>query len=384
MISLGLSAANHQKLLALLKSSHHINVKIQVLDLNHNYISDVSTRLVDGQIDVDGEALITRSGKLILFDPTHALHLDSNSPDEGALFMDRMIRIVYNVRDPLGTFSVDIPLICGPIRKLDRTGVLLNVEIQGKEVLALPTAWKARTWPKGWKKTAVILSILQGIGEKKWGFIQRWPTTTGPVNMGQSNTPWGVARSIATGMRYQLYYDARGYAQMRQWPQLTCYTFTEAVLKSEPQVGYDISNLVNAVEVIGPIPKGALGYIGATAVAPATHPLSPQKLARNGIPQYYPKIIQDSNIKTNVYARTVATLELRGGLLMSISVAFQALPGVAALLEPGDICRLETSEFNVAFRVNKFSIPLTAKGTCAVGYNKKVTPNRTAIRLRRR
>lgn len=382
MISLGLSVANQKTLMSLLVSHHTIKVKVQILDMNHNYVGDVSNRLVEGQVDIDIDAAITRSLKLVLLDPTHALHLDSNSPDEGALFMDRMIRVIYTVINPTGTFSADIPLFCAPIRKLDRTGVLLNIEAHGKEVLSLPQIWWGKTYKKGTRKTSIVYSLLYDSGERKLSIPARSDTIPYNISIGATNSRWGMAKHVAGSLNQQLSYDGRGYAVLRPWPQLTVFNFTESVIKSDPQVGFDLSDVVNAVQVIGGIPKGSKTRIQYKMVAPIPHPLSPLKLGRAGYGLYLPKVIQDDNILSVVQARAIAWRELQMGLLQSISVAADSLP--IPLLEGGDICRLSTPEYSCAFRFTKGSIPLTAKGSMAIGYNKRVTPSVSAIRNRRR
>jgi hypothetical protein len=380
MISLGLSAASHQTLLTTLASHHDINIKVQVLDLSHNYLGDISSRLVDGQMDLDFEAENTRSLKLILLDPVHQLHLDSNSPDNGALYMDRMIRIIYNVTNPSGTFSVDIPLFCGPIRKLDRVGVLLNVECHSKEVLLMNNFWKGRSHKKGVRMTSIIYATLFEAGERKMQ-IPVWNTLS-PVNVNITSvhTPWIVVKRYASALSSYIYYDGRGVAVMRGIPQSTAYTFTEEVLKSEPQIGYDTSKLVNAVQILGAIPKGSKKPIFVRVIAPNSHPLSPFKLHRNGYPQYFPEYIQDDNIRTVAQAKAIANWHLSVGLIQSVSVAFDCLPGIGALLEGGDVVRLSTGEFNTYFRLTKMSVPLTVKGSTSIGYNKKLTPKYGPIR----
>jgi hypothetical protein len=385
MISLGLSAASQQTLFTTLASHHFINVKVQILDLSHNYLGDISSRFVDGQVDFDTEALVTRSLKLVLLDPSHQLFLDATSPDEGALFLDRQIRIIYNVRNPTGTFSVDIPLFCGPIRKLDRAGVLLNVECQGKEVLFTTGLWRSRTYAKGLRKTSFIYSVLYDNGERKLQIpVWNQPLLPTNVSIGQGNTVWGLARTYAASVNTFLFYDGRGTAVMRAWPQRSVYTFTEDVLKSRPQIGYDLDSVINVVQVTGAVPKGSKKPITYAAYPPVNHPLSPSKLQRNGTATYIPKFIKDDSIRTIAQAKALATRELNAGMIQAVTVGFDVLPGIGALFEPGDILRLATDEYNTAFRLNKMSVPLTAKGSSAIGYHKNLVPQYGPIRLRRR
>jgi hypothetical protein len=58
-------------------------------------------------------------------------------------------------------------------------------------------------------------------------------------------------------------------------------------------------------------------------------------------------------------------------LLQEVDVKFDALP--TPHLEESDVVRVYTDEFNSAFRLNEFSIPLTTKALMSVGYTAKVS-----------
>lgn len=383
MISLGLTVANQRALISLLKNHHSINIKVQVLLLDHTYVGDVSRRLVDGQVDIDMEAEVTRSLKMTILDPNHAIHLDSNSPSDGAMFVDRMIRVIYNVTSPDGSKSFDIPIFCGPITKLDRTGVYLAVEAQGKESMVIPTAWNAKTYKRGMRKTSVIFSLLYDRGERKLSIPTISTTIPRDVAVGYDTSPWTLAKQLALSLGYYLFYDGRGQAVMRKRSPNPVVTFTEYALRSTPQIGYTTEKMINAVQVISSPPEGSKGpTIRRVAIAPITHPFSPARLSRAGVPGYYPLIIRDNEIKTIAEADRRAGVELYDGLISSVSVAFDCLPH--PMVEGGDICYLMTDEYTVIFNMMKMSIPLSAKGVSTVGYNRRVTPNLNAIRVRKR
>src|SRR5690606_5804143 len=95
MLDLGLSSSQKKRFHALLASHHSIYIRLQIMDLEHGYLDDISDQLIDGQVTVDASADVTRSLSLDLLDPRNTLHLDSDSPSAGALFADRMIRVIY-------------------------------------------------------------------------------------------------------------------------------------------------------------------------------------------------------------------------------------------------------------------------------------------------
>ena len=97
---LALSAANHKIYLATLAARHDIKVTVQILDNQHAVKSTVTAILLDGQVDgiavtLDG---VSRTCKLQFLDPTRTMTFDSASPAAGAMYLDRMIRVIYSVR----------------------------------------------------------------------------------------------------------------------------------------------------------------------------------------------------------------------------------------------------------------------------------------------
>src|SRR5690348_11905484 len=110
MIKLGLTSAEKKQLDDLLVSHHRISVAIQLLDLSHNYLSDLSHLMLSGQVDIDATAdEATRSCTLELLDPFGELKLDGDSPDDGSLYYTRMVKIIYTVISVEGDLRFNIP-----------------------------------------------------------------------------------------------------------------------------------------------------------------------------------------------------------------------------------------------------------------------------------
>lgn len=397
MLNLGLSIAERLQFEALLASHHSIVVQLIVMDLDHNERTDVTNRLLDGQVTLDATALITRSLDLDLLDPTGALHLDSNSPDEGAMFADRMVAVRYCVINPAATFRVNVPIFTGPITKLERNGAAVRVEAQGKEALGLSMPWQTKTWSAGYKLTSAINEILRDImGEGKRSIpdisnklprnITVGTVTDADFNVKTSKSPWEVAKGLAKSIGYQLYYDGGGTAVMRPLPENVCWTYREGPggsLKSKPTAGFNIDAVINAVEVFGKKPEKTTGKTTkkqphARLVAERADPLSPWNLGRSGAPRYLPLIVEDDSITTDEEALARAQTELRRGLRSSIEVAYDAL--VVPHLEELDVIKLSSEKYASTHLLKKTAIPLTAGGTATVGYVKNVKVNRSAIK----
>jgi hypothetical protein len=381
MIDLGLSAANMKKLLNLLVNNHRISIKVQVLDLNHNYLSDVSTRLLSGQITVDTTAEVTRVLQVELLDPNYSMNIEAESPEEGSLFMDRMIRVVYTVADVMLTESYDIPVFCGPITKLDRTFAVVTLECSGKEKLANGGFWTAKTYKKGLTKTAVIRAMLRDIaGETKMD-IPEVSSAKLPSNLtlSRDKAVWASVKTLTGGLSRVIFYDGRGVAKMLNPGGSVRYTFTmPGAILTQPQINYDVESLFNAVEYTGAKPKGHKNPVRGTAVAPKAHILSPQSLGRNGIPRYLIERVQDDSLRTNAACKAAATRRLEKNLLQAVTVTFDALP--IPVIEEHDVCALRTENYSVNFLASKFVIPLVAGASSSIGYTRNVAPNKQQIR----
>lgn len=363
MINLGLSYAERVSLYNLLRSSHRISISASLMDLNNNRLADLSSVFMDGQVNVDAGAEITRSASLAFYDPNHKMGLDSESPANGALYLDRQISVYYCVQTVDRKKQYVVPVFRGPVTKIDRDWAMVSVECQGKDIFGLGGVWKPKSYKKGAFRTSVIKDILRNVmGEIQYQVPDLTYRLPKDLAMGTESKPWLVAKSLARGMGYQLFFDGRGVAVMRPYPRTAAWTFRDDAggdVLSKPQVGYDVDNLINAVRVIGVQTKGKkklpLVYV---KYAPASHPLNPWKLGRNGVPRMIFEEIKDDGINTKAEAAALASARLERGLLEPVTVSFDMLPN--PLLEESDVFRLETDEFNTPGTVQKMTIPLTA------------------------
>ncbi|MFE9497261.1 hypothetical protein [Streptomyces collinus] len=343
-------------------------------------MADLSSRLLEGQVNVDYTADVTRSCTLQLLDPNRTLSFETDSADEGAIYMDRMIRIIYSVKVPQMNDWVDIPVFCGPVISMDRDDSVINVEAQGKETLAKGAAWRTFTRKKNTNKGNVIKDILEDLtGENKFDFPSVTNKLSADYSLGRESIPWDAAKSIASGISRQLYYDGRGYAKMRSLPGTPVFTFKDGdggTVTSVPQISYDSSEMKNIILVKGGVPKGSKTAISVYVAADKSHPLSPYKLGRNGVPRYLLEVIEDDSIRSKTEAEEKAGNTLNDRLLQTVDVSFDAMP--IPHLEPGDMVRIQTDEYATTFRLYTFSIPLVVGNSMSVGYHKDMSVRKGA------
>lgn len=430
MLALGLTAAEMRELVRALGTSHSIRTRVHVLDLEHNHVADVTSLLLDGQVDGKAEEnkgwRQSRSSQISLWDPAFKLGFDTTSPHEGQLFADRMIQITYGVQLPdrrvpvtppavPGSWAhvphtglpyplfegtdetdyppasddwVDIPVFTGPVVGARRDGPTLTVEALGKEHLAARSSYITRTFKKGARRVDVIRELLQISGEVPARMVLPSTNHRLPADLvlDHEDNLWDKAIHLAFTTGYHLYYDARGTARMEVPSNGVVFTFRDgtaatpnapALVMSQPKPSFDNDNIINVVRVEGaPKEPGKPSNIAVTWAPPA-HPLSPHQLGRNGTPRILLQVIEDQEIRTVAEATALSEDTLQSNLRKYVHVAVDALP--VPFLEPWDMCAIQTKDVIVpTFRLAEYSLPLSAAGVMSVGARRSVQQRRRA------
>jgi hypothetical protein len=181
-----------------------------------------------------------------------------------------------------------------------------------------------------------------------------------------------VAKRLAKTMGFQLFYDGRGVAVMRRIAHRPVLRMDEGWITTNPKVAYDLSKTINAVRVIGKKPKKAKQPVSYTLVAKKSHPLSPWRLGRGGVPRYLWTEVEDTSLRTKKECKDLCKTLLRDGLLAGVDVTYDGAPHPR--LQEGDIIALRTDVVDVNFKASKFTIPLTAGTVASYGYHRRIRP----------
>lgn len=376
MIGLGLTTAGIADLHRTLAGHHLIRTTLRVLDLAHNQLRTLTAFFEDGQVNYDGTDAATtdRSTTLTLFDPRFATGLDSRSPSDLTAGPERMLAITYSVAATRGGPWVDIPVFTGPITEVNRKGWTVNVECLGKEYLARHAMHSTKVWAKGTRKTDIILDIIVRVCGETASLVTI-PTmaqrTTKATSLGSEDDPWTLAQTLAGECDQRLYYDGRGECRMMpKTPTNTVYTFRDGpggTVLELPESGPDaFDSLTNRVRVEGSKPS----YVGV-AIAPASHPLNPYRLGRNGVGMAWTLSESDSDAKSKAAATKSAQAKLKPKLDVPVSANFSALP--APHLEIGDRCQLSTATAAFPFQFTSSSLPLRCDEGQTVGLTGRVS-----------
>lgn len=387
-INLGLSDGEMDRLKRLLVSNHRISITVQLMDLNHNYLAEISHMLIGGQVDIDADASeSTRSATMEFLDPKKQLALDGEAPEDGSMYYTKMVKIIYSVISVDRQHRFDIPLFCGPLSRVERNGVIVSVSALGKEKLAMSIVYRGKTYKAKAKKAHVIRDILTEIGGEKNKKIHIQGTIKGTLPkklvVDHDTTAWKAAKKVSKTTGRFLFYDARGVCHLRFKTKKVHFEFREkGAMLSEPAVAFDAESVVNCVYVIGGKvgPKGKKKTLRYKVAARKKHPLSPWRMGRNGNPRFLPEIIQDSNIKSKKTAKRIAKARLKQLLEQRVEVAFDSLP--IPFLEENDYCKVVSTQYTGHFRLTKMSIPLSADGRSSIGYLRNVKPNRRQVKIK--
>ena len=373
MLQLPYNGASIEALKETLLTSHTISIRLRLLDLDHGYLQDLTAAFTSGQINFDVTQSITRSMDVVLFDPLGSIHLDPNSPSPTGVYITNMISVVYVVLNPVSNQVWEVPVFCGPIDKVDRDTFFINVKCLGKEALSINNLYRAKQYRKGQKKTTVIRSILVDLcGETKLSIPDRPVKMPNDLHMNQDHIPIIDAKNLAASMGYQLFYDGRGVARMRPFPRDVIHNFTDNWLTSTPRVSYDLSQVRNAIRVVGKKPKKAKNRITYDAVAQRAHTLSPWELGRGNprVPRFLWEKIEDDNINSRAEAVAVGNARLAQGLLTGVDATFDGRP--LPLIEEMDVLRLASTHAAANFQAKQWTLPLVAGDSASYGYFKRV------------
>lgn len=381
MMKIGKKASDLKELDVVLTQSHWIKVRVRMLDLDHNYIADYSDLFVDGMVSVDADAEVTRALDLTLFDPFRRVNLDPDSPGRTSVFITNMFSIVVVVMNAQRTKTWEIPVFCGPVDDVERDDVWLDIKCLGKESLSLTNLWRGKTYKEKQPKTDVIKMILRNLcGETRLSIPDKKGRLPSDQKLNTKTIPWKVAKKLAKTMGFQLFYDGRGAATMRRLPSKPVIRFGPKWVTQKPKPAYDLENTINAVRVIGKKPKKAKKHVKAQVVAPKSHPLSPWRIGRGGVPRYLWETIEDDSLSTAKECKDLGKKVLAAGLEAGTQVTWAGLPHYR--LQEGDPAFIDTETVQQKFRARKFTIPLVAGDEASYGYLRRAKPRGGARMIR--
>lgn len=406
MISLGLSAADQAAFESTLAQSHRIRTTARIHDRDEKPIHTFSGAILSGAVQVDMSATTSQlgfaegtrrgSGAIRTLDLTVLLPRKDQSwlpgePSTEAAFADNFISVLYGVwvEDlSSGAGWVDVPVFWGPITGIHRDGDQVTIQGSGKEVLAQDPVllWHPITVRKGTRRTAAIRAMLEAMGERRFDLPHFPSKMINTWSMDRHAEAWMVAGDIARYGNWQLFYDGRGRARVREYPQNRIWTWRSGgngTLVSKPKISYDISATRNVVEVIGSPPSGPSKQIRTESRPSSSHPLSPWNLRRNGVRRNVVHVEDGAQVNTRKEAQDLGDRMLSQLITSTVTVEFDTLP--IPHLEEGDRVAVVVGDTyasgpqrtvegqTIEFSLLKFTLPLVAGEPMSIGLNRRVS-----------
>jgi len=391
MYNLNLSASNKTKFEAALVTSGPRRITITIRDHDEKKVADLTApQVLEGAVQVDAAAAVTRSLSLTCLDPNHKLQFDYASPAQGALYADNFISIDYGVYIPSTDSWIDVPVFWGPLTDFQRQGAEVTIEAQGKETLGLDPhlVRNGYTLHRGMLVANAVRNVMDRIGETKYNL----ETVTGRLHKHRAVTPgeapWAVVAGggldSAGGNKPALVSKINGHAMLffngvgrlthRRRNVNSVWTFSTDQLVSQPGFHFDILNVRNHVEVKGGTPKKSKKHFRGHATLPDVHPLSPYGLRRNGQHRYMVEFFESDSLKSDAACRDQAEAILASHSNEGVEASFECLP--IPHLEEWDHVTLNGPGYSMSFPLQTFTIPLTSDSSMSVGASKSVKPRR--------
>ncbi|MCM0622516.1 hypothetical protein [Nocardioides bruguierae] len=377
MIPLPLDDEEMTALLAdMRRGPYLLQPSVQLLNLDHEILSDLSERVLDGQVDCSlSGTTTTRSLTVTLADPTREVPLDGADAADGALFYDKMIRAGVRIKGPRLGRWVTIPLFCGPLTNASRTGWTAQVTAQGKERLATGQVWDPTTYPAGSRKTDTIADLLVATGETRRrlhvpDLRARQPKD---LTLRRTDTTWPSVSQLATSLNRQAMYDGRGDFRLRRWPDDPRARFRDGnggTILTDPVVTYDEYSGWNGVLVRGPL-KRTGRTIQVARWLPRQHQLSPWARRRGGVPFRRAYVVTENSLRSRAEAVEIADRYMRRLVRETVKVTVDVMPHW--LLEPGDVYAITTTAVGyLEQQITEMSIPLTGGTPMSLGATKRL------------
>lgn len=390
MIALGLNEDDRAAYLAALRTSHRIKVRVTVRNKDEEELASITPVVLSGAVQVDATAEVTRSLSMVFLDPKHRMTFDAASPSAKALYADNFVSVEYGVHVSAIRRWVWVPVFWGPVTAFERQGAEVTIEAQGKESLGLEPhlVVNGYTIPHGLATANAVRSVMRRIGETRFrgmggikGKLRKhravapgeapWHVVKGGGSDGSgADKPGLVAKS--SGHPF-LFYDGEGYLTSKKRGGSSCYTFNGHNVLSQPGFKYDVLEVINRVEVLGGTPRGKPHgpHHRGHAELPASHPLSPTSLARNGKKRYMVTFFDSDSLKSDAACRRKAADILRQHTTEGLEASFDALP--VPHLEEYDTVTLALDGYTLTFPLTTFTMPLTADSPMTIGGMKAIS-----------
>lgn len=358
----GLSHHDFAVALRSLTQDHARRVHIDLVELNAGkHISDLSDRLLDGEVQYDVTADVSRTLDVRLVDDRRAnLGFDPVDASSAPIHRSRMLRVT-DARwiDQLGVW-VGWRVFTGPVYDFERDAGEIMVTAHGLERQALGAIWDTMHFKaKKAKITDVIRQLLAAVGDVNASVPDLDHKLPHDLVLHQTDIAWPHIQKLAAAADHYAFYDGAARFRMRRHQQKPVAHFDARWLLS------DVKPHRGALEhntwiVLGPNPKGPKER--PRGVAFLRGPNSPAGLARHNVGHHLVNKREMDHLKHDRQAQKIADrMALEHGTVRT-DLSFDVIP--PPFLEEHDMVGVTSEAFGKArVRGRQWNLPLAGGDT---------------------
>lgn len=342
--------------LAGLCDTHWRRVEVHLLELDTGkHISDLSDRLLDGDVTYDITADVTRTLDLRLVD-THRgnLGFDPVDASRSPVHRSKALHVIDSRFIPALGAWVDWPVFWGPVWDFARDGAEIMVTGHSLERQALGSVWQTFSFKAHKAKTTdCIRRLLAAVGDINAAVPDLPHTIPHDLVLHSTDQVWPHVKELAASIDHHVFYSGAGRFVMRSYNQKPVYHFHRSLLGPVKPTRGTIAH--NVWLVLGPNPKGPKPRPRGVATLGGSS--SPAGLSRHGVPHRLVQKIERQHLKTNADAQKIANRLAREHGVVHTGLAFDSLP--LPHLEEYDMVGVEDATMGTTrVRMRQWNLPL--------------------------
>jgi len=355
--------------IAAIQGSHKMDVRLSLYDMDEAFLGTPAFNIVEGQIDGDQTADVQRQLKFTVVQLGSGFWGPTSS-----LFVDNIVGVEYGTFVPTVGWVWDW-VFYGPVTKYSRDGFSHHIECSSKEVLMMPPVRQPiLSNPQSRLLINYIQSAAEDFGETKFDLgaftdkIRRHYRIN-PRKAIEKGVWWYLQR-LSSKLKYNLFFSNAGYLTLavRDSTQAAIFTWHDVV--TAPTHEFDMTTVINRVEVYSKDKRGTDMLKGIAELLTA-NPLSPESLSRGGKCLTLLEEIHVDHPISRARAQELAEDTLSDAVSNVIDVSFESYP--VPFLEIGDVCSVTVHGDIKKFTLKKYSLSLLPN-TMSVGYTSHKRP----------
>lgn len=372
------SARDYRVWLSKIQGTHERRIEFLItpLDGGKGVWSTVRPMFLEGSISMDSSRNPSRILDVTFLDPDEAFSLE---PDDGTtpVHRSRVITVRWSVRVPeLGRWVTCRPFT-GPIVDIDREGPTIKLTAHGFDEQGMGEVAFGHTFKKKASKATALRWLANKWGEKKIAIPKKIGSFPTKFTVAATDKPWERARKIVSSVNRQMFYNGKGQWIYRANPSRSVLTIDRNALLSPVTIDRN-ADFKNRWVVIGAKVGGKKKKkVRASAQLPASNPLAPGRLSRNGEPLFHLARVENTAYKTTAACQRRANEMRNASLRTTANYSFDCIP--MPHLDENDVITVRSREGTIVVRASQWTLPL-GNAAMSIGTIKRASTKATRRR----